>query len=257
MNIKIIVAAHKPYPMPQDEIYLPLHAGCEGKEKFGFQGDNTGENISLKNPYYCELTGLYWAWKNLDADYIGLAHYRRHFSVKRVKGDKWKSVLSGNELKTLLSDCDVILPKARNYYIETIYSHYAHTHDGSHLDKTREIIAEKYPDYIPYFDKAMNSRKAHMFNMFIMKKELADSYCQWLFDILSELENRIDVSEMSAFDARLFGRVSERLLDVWLSKNQIKYREIYHIHMEPVNWAKKIKGFIMAKFFEKKYSKSC
>lgn len=257
MNIKIIVAAHKHYRMPEDEIYLPLHVGHAGKRDIGFCTDDTGDNISEKNPYYCELTGLYWAWKNLEADYIGLAHYRRHFSVKRGKKDKFESVLSGDELKKLISDCDVILPKARNYYIETIYSHYAHTHDGSHLDKTKEIIAEKYPDYLPHFEKVMNSRKAHMFNMFIMKKELADSYCGWLFDILGELEKRIDVSGMSAFDARLFGRVSERLLDVWLSKNEIKYREIRHIHTEPINWAKKIKGFIFAKFFGKKYSKSC
>ena len=81
MNVKVIVAAHKPYQMPQDEIYLPVHAGCEGKESIGFQGDNTGDNISLKNPFYCELTCLYWAWKNLGCDFIGLVHYRRYFSL--------------------------------------------------------------------------------------------------------------------------------------------------------------------------------
>lgn len=255
MNIKIIVAAHKPYWMPQDEIYLPLHVGHAGKSDIGYQGDDTGENISEKNPYYCELTGLYWAWKNLDADYLGLAHYRRHFSVK-VKQDKKASVLTKSQIDKLLENNDVILPKKRNYFIETIYSHYAHTFDASQLDITREIISEKYPDYLNAFDNVMKSTKAHMFNMFIMKKSFADKYCEWLFDILSELEKRIDISDMNAFEARLFGRVSEMLLDVWLTKNNLSYKEIKHIHMEPINWGKKISGFLAAKFFGRKYTKS-
>ena len=66
-NIKIIVATHKEFIMPQDkDLYLSLHVGCEGKKDLGLQGDNTGDNISVLNPYYCELTGLYWAWKNLE-----------------------------------------------------------------------------------------------------------------------------------------------------------------------------------------------
>ena len=78
MDIKVIVAAHKPYRMPQDSMYLPLQVGrALADQDLGWQGDNTGDNISLKNPYYCELTGLYWAWKNLKADAIGLVHYRR------------------------------------------------------------------------------------------------------------------------------------------------------------------------------------
>jgi hypothetical protein len=78
-NIKLLIAAHKQYQMPADSIYFPLHVGAQGKEHItGFTPDNTGDNISTKNPYYCELTGLYWAWKNLDADYIGLCHYRRY-----------------------------------------------------------------------------------------------------------------------------------------------------------------------------------
>ena len=85
LNIKIIVAAHKKYRMPADDIYLPLHVGAEGKESIGYQGDNIGENISNLNPYFCELTGMYWMWKNLKADYLGLAHYRRHFCFRKKK----------------------------------------------------------------------------------------------------------------------------------------------------------------------------
>ena len=83
-DIKIIVATHKKYQMPTEEIYIPIHVGAEGKEKLEYVPDNTGENISVKNPYYCELTGLYWAWKNLDAEYIGLVHYRRYFTQKFI-----------------------------------------------------------------------------------------------------------------------------------------------------------------------------
>ena len=83
-DIKVIVTTHKKYEMPSDKMYLPVCVGMDIKnDNFGYQPDNTGENISSKNPYYCELTGLYWAWKNLKADYIGLAHYRRHFCIQK------------------------------------------------------------------------------------------------------------------------------------------------------------------------------
>ena len=99
MNIKIIVATHKKYWMPEDSMYLPVHVGAAGKAGIGYQRDDTGKNISDKNPNFCELTGLYWAWKNLKADYVGLAHYRRHsqagnaLEAKRIKSStalKWK-----------------------------------------------------------------------------------------------------------------------------------------------------------------------
>ena len=83
-NIKIIVATHKKYQMPEDQMYFPVQVGSEGKTKIEeYTQDNTGNNISLKNPYFCELTGLYWAWKNLEAENIGLVHYRRYFTNKK------------------------------------------------------------------------------------------------------------------------------------------------------------------------------
>ena len=256
MNIKVLVATHKNYDMPEDKCYLPIHFGKEGKEPIGYIGDNTGENISIKNPYYCELTGLYWGIKNLECDYIGLVHYRRHFSKGAIVRQKKSNILSGEAIENLLKDNDIILPKKRKYYIENLYSHYANTHYAEHLDETRKIIKNLYPDYIELFDTVMKRTSAHMFNMFIMKKELADKYCEWLFSILKELEARVDVTKYDDFQARLFGRVSELLLDVWIEKNKLPYTEIPYMHMEDVNWFNKGIKFIKAKFFSTKYEKS-
>lgn len=260
MKTKIIIATHKKYEMPKDDIYLPLHVGREGKEDLGYTGDHTGDNISLKNPSFCELTGLYWAWKNLDADYVGLAHYRRHFTLKSKSQQKklglMDSVLTGEELAPLLKQYDILVPEKRNYYIETLYSHYEHTHYKEHLDITREIIAEMYPDYLADFDKVMKQRGGYMFNMYIMKKELSDEYCKWLFSILFELENRLKDKEYSFFQGRFYGRVSEIIFNVWLMHKHIPYKEIPYMHMEKINWWKKGTAFLKAKFTSKKYEGS-
>ena len=69
-NVKILVATHKKTRMPEDEIYLPIHVGAEGKLdengqplEFGIQKDNSGENISARNWCFGTQTALYWAWK--------------------------------------------------------------------------------------------------------------------------------------------------------------------------------------------------
>lgn len=259
-DIKIIVATHKKYQMPNDKMYIPLHVGKEGKEKIGYQEDNKGKNISEKNPYFCELTGLYWAWKNLDADYIGLVHYRRYFTTAKIipknEEEKFKCILSENTTEEILENTDIILPKKRHYFIENLYSQYEHTMYIEPLDETRKIIEEKCPEYLEEFDKLHKRTSAHMFNMFIMKKEILDEYCTWLFDILFELEKRIDVTKYDAFHARFFGRISERLLDIWINKNGLKYKEVKVMNMQNVNWVKKGTSFLKAKFTGEKYQKS-
>ena len=257
MDIKILVAAHKKAEMPNDDIYMPVHVGkaCHPDMEFGYQADDEGENISIKNPYYCELTAIYWAWKNLNADYIGLAHYRRHFSMCRSKHDI-RYVVTKEQLLPILEKYDVIVPCKRHYYIESLYSHYGHTHDIEHLNLTRSIISNLCSEYLIDFDVVMKRTSGHLFNMMIMRRDRYDEYCGWLFPILSQLEKQVDVSQMSAFDARLFGRVSELLLDVWLRHNKIKYKEVPMMQIGDVNWTKKIIGFLGAKFMGRKYSQS-
>ena len=250
MDIKILVATHKKYWMPEDDVYLPLHVGAEGKSDLGYIKDNTGDNISVKNPNYCELTGLYWAWKNLSADYIGFVHYRRYFTCKEIRNIelKKKQILSLEEWKRLLSNNPVVVPDKRKYYIETNRSHYNHAHPSIGLDETERIINEKCPEYSSAFTTVMDRTWAHMFNMFVMRRDLFQEYCQWLFGILFELEERLDISEFDAYNSRVFGFVSERLLDVWLEKNRISYYEQNVSFMEPQNWLKKGGLFLKRKF---------
>lgn len=259
-DIKVVVATHKKYEMPKDEMYIPIHAGKEGKDELGYKGDNQGDNISIKNPYFCELTVLYWAWKNLNSQYVGLSHYRRHFSIqKKIPKDtsgRIESVLTQEQADNLLNNADIILPKKRKYYIESLYNHYKHTLYIEPLEETRKIIEKKYPDYLKEFDQLHKRTSAHMFNMFIMKKEYLNEYCTWLFDILFELEKRIDVSQYDTFHARFFGRISELLLDVWINTKKIKYKEVRVIDIDSINWRKKIWSFLKAKFVGKKYKGS-
>ncbi len=254
-NIKVIVATHKTYKMPTDEMYLPVFVGAFGKESIGYQGDNTGDNISSENPFFCELTGLYWAWKNLDADYIGLSHYRRQFTLKPKK-DKFACVLTYEQADVLLENADIIVPKKRGYYIDTLYDHYAHTLYVEPLDTAGEIISEIYPEYFPEFERLKKRTFGHMFNMFIMKKEYLNEYCSWLFSILFELKNRVSPEQYDEFHARYPGRIAELLFDVWLNTKGYKYTETAVVHIEPVNWIKKGFSFLIAKISGKKYEKS-
>lgn len=253
MDIKIIVASHKKYWMPADDIYLPLHVGKEGKADIGFIGDNTGDNISNKNANYCELTGLYWAWKNLPAEYIGLCHYRRYFTRSNPCScsKKKQVILTKAEWEELLNKHPIIVPDKRKYYIETNRSHYNHSHYAKDLDMTEKIIQEKYPQYSEAFTKVMERTWAHMFNMFVMRRDYFDEYCNWLFDVLQELEKRTDITDYDVVEARIYGYISELLLDVWLETNKLEYYEQNVAFLEPQNWLKKGGVFLKRKILGK------
>ena len=163
----------------------------------------------------------------------------------------------------MLGKYEVFVPKPQRYMIETLYSHYAHTHYAEHLDATRAILSERYPEYLQSYDKIMDQTHGYMFNMMIMDRAHFNIYCTWLFDILEELETRIDDSLLDAFEGRLYGRISEIIFNVWLdrqidtgaiSTSSIKVLPL--VYIEKVDWVKKGFSFLKAKFFHKKYSES-
>ena len=226
-----------------------------------FIGDDTGDNISLLNNRYCELTALWWMWKNADAEYKGLVHYRRHFrtldtSMMRA-GDRFDRIATEADFRSLIANgAAVIVPNRRNYYIETIQSHWEHTLPVEQLEVTRRVLADLSPSSMGFFERVLSSRGAHMFNMMLMRSDLFDDYCSWLFPLLFELARRLNPDQYDSFNARYLGRVSELMLDVWLLSNEIRFREMVTVSPEPVNWTKKGSAFLAAKLFGKKYKKS-
>lgn len=268
-DITIVVATHKKSPMPSDSMYLPLHVGAAGKTDesgapldFGYTRDDTGDNISIKNSNFGTQTGLYWLWKNVDSEYKGLVHYRRFFVGRNAdKNDMVGSVITYDEIKPMLGKYKIFTPKKRRYFIETLYSHYAHTHEEEHFRIVRDIIKNEIPEYLQAYNTVLKRRWGYMFNMMILQKDLMDDYCSWLFKILFEAYERIDKTGMSAFDSRFCGRISEILFDVWIQNKietgKVKKSEIKELpYMEDVNWSYKIKAFLSAKFLKKKYGRS-
>lgn len=246
-KIKVFVVTHKRYVFPELDIYSPLRVG--GGDSFGYLGDNTGENISLKNQSFCELTGIYWAWKNavVDNDYIGFVHYRRYFS-----GEKFcfrgKKILTENEILAHLETSDIILPVKRRYYIESVYDHYKNAHYERDIIKTKNIIAELHPDYLDSFNKVMKGKSLYLCNMFIMRKSEFISYTEWLFSILDELERNIDTKAYDLYQGRVFGFIGERLFNVWIEKSALRKKEIKVVNLEGEDYLKKAIGLLRRKF---------
>ncbi len=267
MDIKVLVAAHKPCRLPEDPMYVPIQVGATGRppiEGISLR-DDAGDNISEKNPYYCELTGHYYAWKNIPADALGLVHYRRFLSVapwikRALSRDRMELVMKQSEAERLLERFDAIVPAKRKYFIESLYSHYIHTIGIDHLAMAREIIATDCPEYIPYVDEAYTNTWGYMFNMMILKKEYYDDYLGFLFPVLFKLEERIDTDVLSDFHKRLYGRVSEVLFNAWLLKAKkekgMRVKEVAYMPLDAENWIKKGSAFLMAKFAHRKYEES-
>ena len=211
----VYVAAHKAFTPPDEEGYIPLQVGAEGKESLGFLRDDTGEHISAKNPHYCELTGLYWVWRNTEDDYNGLVHYRRYFRGKTGR-------LTTDERAALLTRYDVILPRPeilRESAYEEFCLHSGHEQD---LIALREAVERVDAAVLPTYDRVMAGNRLHLYNMLIAPRAEFDAYCGWLFGVLAQLEPAVDMTGYTPYQQRLYGFLGERLLNVWVAHRGLR-----------------------------------
>ena len=238
-NIKIFICAHKEVPLPQHPYFRPIQAGAALHDTIkGYQPDNKGDNISEKNPHFCELTCHYWAWKNLkNVDIVGLNHYRRYFDFTRkwpqfsadkhfiATDDFLKQDYIFPNLEELLSHYDIILPVARHWRVSNTQQ-YGDYHIAKDWEMLRQIIKERHPEYIPAFEKTMDySNKSVGYNMFITHWKYFDAYSEWLFDILFEVESRVPPID-DPIQSRIYGYMSERLINVFCEHHRLRIKHI-------------------------------
>lgn len=242
---KIIVCCHKQDVMAKQDPYMPVHVGKTLSDaELGIQPDNEGENISAKNRSYCELTGLYWAWKNLkDVDVIGLCHYRRYLDFhsqcdnvmpetpfKTEDFDKIDLSIPADVLENL-HDGEAYVAKPR-YYRHSLYDDYCIAHISDDIRTLEKYIMTTQPEDIreAWYEYMHRNCQLRHYNMFIMTWRDFDAYCSWLFPLLEEMEKRIDITYYSPVQGRIWGYMAERLMNVWLLAKGFK------LHEKPVIW---------------------
>ena len=240
LDTKILVCCHKNDIMAVQKPYFPIQLGKAITDiNLGITADDTGDNISYKNQSFCELTGLYWAWKNLkDIDIIGLCHYRRYFDFHGIcEIFKPYTTLPSSYFPNVnlsipdhiiedVNNGTIIIPRKENYPMSVI-SHYNNGHSSFDMYIMKDIIKKDFDDsYSKAFWKALVlSNKMSICNMFIMNWENFNSYCSWLFYILEKAEKRIDITNYSPYQKRIYGFLAERLFNVWICAERKKTKE--------------------------------
>lgn len=226
--MSIYIALHKECELPELENYVPIQVGAALHDKLSYLTDDAKEdNISEKNPNFCELTALYYIWKNTSDDVIGLVHYRRFF-YKKVFSSNEKNIVDYNTLSYCVNDNTVVLPQ-KHYFRTNNYEQYNKLHSIKDLNLCKKIIQQKYPDYIDSFYAVMKRNYVYPYNMFVMTRKNFNNYMKWMFNILFELENQCNISDYDAYNQRIFGFMSERLLNIWVLKNKLKIKS-FHVY---------------------------
>ena len=244
-NIEVYIAYHKPSKLYEGDILVPIQAGRAlhlGKNKRFFShmiGDDTGDNISLKNDKYSELTALYWIWKNSKADYVGLMHYRRFLNLYNTRqNEKFENLgITRENIEAIMKDADVVTARYRGFNVgRNVYEHYLLNHYAEDFYVVIRYIMKKYPELTEELYRFLHKKSYMPYNIFVARKEVIDEYCEWLFDILFAVEEdmnfphgeydfSIKKSEVSYdYQKRAPGFIAERLFTFWLEINKDKYR---------------------------------
>lgn len=219
MKTQIFVMTHKKFNPPRDSIYVPLHVGRALGADLGYQGDDTGDNISALNPFYGELTGLYWLWKNYhDVDLIGVCHYRRYFFHESGK------LLTREQYEVALQDADIMVSDPI-YAPKPYLKYFGEAHNVNDMILAGNTIQRLFPDDYWAFEEVMQGSKYYFGNLCVMSKKLFDSYCEWLFSIFFAMEDKIDITGYDDYHKRLFGFLSEELLLVYITARGLRVKE--------------------------------
>lgn len=220
----IYVVSHKDVKNDFPDGYKSIIVNANKNNAKGDLYDNVGDNISYKNGSYCELTAIYWLWKNNDDDYVGIDHYRRFFLNKG-------SLLKNSDAIFMLDKDRVILPQKEKFTKKMSTLYWSTCGYKEDLKVMRNAIIKLTPDYLEDFDAFFKQNEMYCYNMSFMSRQNYNRYCAWLFPILQEIENTLDrnsngEANRKGYYKRIYGFMSERLLNVYISHNDISVIEL-------------------------------
>lgn len=204
-KVKILVACHKPAKVYQDDVYTPIQVGkaLHPDLDLGYITDDTGDNISEENPYYCELTAIYWGWKNLNCEYIGLQHYRRYFNF----------IFNENNIDNVFKDCDVVLATPL-WSGESVFKNWMAGLIPEDVYVAFKLLEAMYPDDYEKGKAFFSNPFFYPCNMFVCKKSLLDEFAKWEFPYLKKLKEVLKLSGYSR-EKRILGYIGEGLLPLY------------------------------------------
>jgi len=221
-NIMVYIMTHGPLCEIIPEYCSPLEIGCSVRNEFHYPlKDNAdSDNISNKNSLYCELTGLYYIWKSDRHQISGLSHYRRLFTIDS------KHIIS------ILDEYDMIIPDYA-YSKKSVRDSYADSHVQDDWNVMMDVLKFMYPDYYPDVVKIFEKSRFIPYNMFISKREILESYCEWLFPLLFSIESKLNLNNRSQYQSRAIGFLAERLFILYVYHNNLKVKNVSVITLPP------------------------
>ncbi len=209
MDTRMYVLTKEACKVPEDGMYQALQLGSSKNPIAGMTGDHTGDHISEKNPQFAELTGLYWLWKNVDCDILGICSIDRLFSKKG-------KLLSKADIENDLENYDVLLAPDSHVSSGTIREQLLKLFSKEDLELFYSVLKEKEPEYEAACHWVLEGQEESVFPMLIMKKDQYDAYCDWLFGLLFELEKRMESSSQKDSQGSRFCVLAGHLLRAWL-----------------------------------------
>ena len=243
-SVRVFVTTHQSsIAIPDDPIFQPVQVGPAlkdpGARAHWMLHDDDGEDISDKNPSYCEMTVQYWAWKNVDAEWYGFCHYRRYFNFAGATFDEndWGEVEGGRlddeamarygldraSVERCLEGCDILYTEVKDVaqfpdHNRSMREHYANaTHlFVKDLDLLVDVIGDVAPDYAEDTATYLAGSRSAFCNMYLMRHDVFHAYCAWVFPIMGEFERRCDMTRYSDQALRTTGHLAERLFNIYL-----------------------------------------
>lgn len=262
--VRILVTTHKKVSVPAGTTLQPVQVGPGNKSPHGRFNrslhDDTGDNISDKNPMYCEMTTQYWAWKNVTSDYVGFCHYRRYFNFSETTyaenpfGEVMDDFINEEAVRKYGLDDEHVHRCVEGYDLITTGVHDLRDFPGDFstprehyqaaealhyedLLRCEKIVRKMYPDYDEDVTAFLDGHFSCFCNMYIMRKPIFDSYCEWAFPILDEWCAQTDMTTYSREAMRTPGHLTERLFNIWRLHQlrlhpEWKVKELQCVHFE-------------------------